>query len=142
MDTPLGGQRMSTHPIEGDDLIQDLPGLPGNAPRCTAKAKSTGGRCNNPAIFGGTVCRLHGGSAPQVKAKAQERLMALQFPALAKLGALLERDEFPSVQFQAAKDILDRTMGKPTNSVAVTGADSGPIQFTWLAPWRTKPEAE
>lgn len=29
--------------------------------------------CKNPPITGGTVCRMHGGSAPAVKAKAAER---------------------------------------------------------------------
>lgn len=34
-----------------------------DAPRCTAKAKSTGKRCHNPAVNGRSVCRLHGGNA-------------------------------------------------------------------------------
>jgi hypothetical protein len=34
--------------------------------RCHAKAKSTGKRCNSPAVKGWTVCRMHGagGGAP------------------------------------------------------------------------------
>ena len=37
-----------------------------NAPRCHAKAKSTGQRCKCPSKQGWTVCRLHGagGGAP------------------------------------------------------------------------------
>ena len=42
--------------------------------QCTATAKTTRKRCMKPAIPGGTVCRIHGGAAPQVKAKAVERL--------------------------------------------------------------------
>lgn len=42
--------------------------------QCTATAKSTGERCKRDAIKGGEVCHVHGGSAPQVKKKAQERL--------------------------------------------------------------------
>lgn len=34
-----------------------------DAPQCTAKAKSTGKRCSNPAVRGRTVCRLHGGKS-------------------------------------------------------------------------------
>ena len=36
------------------------------APRCTAKAKRTGTRCNAPAVNGCAVCRMHGagGGAP------------------------------------------------------------------------------
>ena len=37
-----------------------------SAPRCTAKAKTTGNRCNGPARRGWKVCRMHGagGGAP------------------------------------------------------------------------------
>lgn len=37
------------------------------APRCTAKAKSTGMRCEAPAVRGRKVCRCHGarGGAPK-----------------------------------------------------------------------------
>jgi hypothetical protein len=31
-----------------------------NAPRCTAKSKRTGHRCNAPAVRGWKVCRFHG----------------------------------------------------------------------------------
>jgi hypothetical protein len=41
--------------------------------RCRATAKSTGRQCGNPAIRGGTVCDIHGGRAPAVKAKAAIR---------------------------------------------------------------------
>lgn len=36
------------------------------APRCTAKAKTTGCRCKGPAVNGWNVCRMHGarGGAP------------------------------------------------------------------------------
>ena len=41
--------------------------------RCQAHAKSTGGRCRKPVRAGATVCYWHGGAAPQVKVKADER---------------------------------------------------------------------
>lgn len=34
--------------------------LPNLKVRCTAKAKSTGARCNNPAAFACKTCRMHG----------------------------------------------------------------------------------
>lgn len=34
--------------------------LPNINNQCTAKAKSTGVRCQNPAAFGCATCRLHG----------------------------------------------------------------------------------
>lgn len=44
-----------------------------NAPRCTAHTRA-GKPCQKPPIRGGTVCDMHGGRAPRVKAKAAERL--------------------------------------------------------------------
>jgi hypothetical protein len=61
---------------------------------------------------------MHGGAAPQVQAKARDRLMALQFPAIATLEFLMKkRAEFPSTAYAAAKDVLDRTEGKPKESI-------------------------
>lgn len=50
---------------------KDRPPLP----RCHATAKNSGQQCKQPAIPGGTVCRYHGGGAPQVKAAAARRLL-------------------------------------------------------------------
>ena len=41
--------------------------------QCKATARS-GTQCSNPPIQGGTVCRMHGGSAPAVRAAAARRL--------------------------------------------------------------------
>lgn len=46
--------------------------------RCTATAKGTGERCRRSAVIGGTVCPMHGGSAPQVRAKAEQRVLEEQ----------------------------------------------------------------
>lgn len=48
--------------------------------RCKARSKRTGKQCQKAPIRGATVCRNHGGAAPQVKAKAQERLADLIDP--------------------------------------------------------------
>lgn len=59
--------------------------------RCTAKSKSTGDRCKRQAIAGGTVCRTHGGKAPQVAEAARRRLMAAEAgEQLARLGVTIE----------------------------------------------------
>lgn len=42
--------------------------------RCSAKSIRSGSQCKKSAILGGTVCRNHGGAAPQVQRKARERL--------------------------------------------------------------------
>lgn len=36
-----------------------------DAKRCTATAKSTGERCQNPAVKGWDVCRMHGAGTPK-----------------------------------------------------------------------------
>ena len=51
-----------------------------DARRCTAKSSRSQQRCKKAAILGGTVCATHGGSAPQVKRKALERLEDLIDP--------------------------------------------------------------
>lgn len=45
--------------------------------------------CGNPAMKGTTVCRMHGGSAPQVQAKAAERIAAARDDALSALNRLI-----------------------------------------------------
>lgn len=85
---------------------------------CTATNRQ-GKRCTRPPIHGGTVCRYHGGAAPQVKEAARARLFKLQYPAIHRIGELIDQKEFPTVAYAASRDVLDRTMGKPTESVAV-----------------------
>lgn len=40
--------------------------------RCKAHTRS-GGQCKNPPVTGATVCRMHGGSSPQVRKAAEVR---------------------------------------------------------------------
>jgi hypothetical protein len=74
---------------------------------------------------------MHGGSAPQVQASARERLMALQPLAIQTMHNLMNRDEYPTVQLGAARDVLDRTEGKPKETMALTGAEGGPLVVSW-----------
>lgn len=79
--------------------------------RCKATNRQ-GKRCGKPPILGGTVCRMHGGAAPQVQLAAAERLKALELPAIVRLEELMQQREFPSVAIAAVKDALDRIRGK------------------------------
>lgn len=109
-----------------------MPALDPLAPRmCVARSKQTGKPCGRRAVPGATVCRWHGGAAPQVKRAAMERLRALQDPAIDRLARLIAQEEFPTVAYAASRDILDRTLGKPGESLQVTGADAGPVVFKW-----------
>jgi hypothetical protein len=70
--------------------------------------KSNGrGRCKRQAIAGGSVCPVHGGSAPQVKKKAQARLLALVDPALAVVLFDLQNKKEPALARRASEDVLD-----------------------------------
>lgn len=62
--------------------------------RCRATSKASKQQCKRGAIPGGAVCHKHGGSAPQVKAKAAERLADLIDPdrALRTAAALAYSD--------------------------------------------------
>lgn len=72
---------------------------------CTAHSKQTGKRCGQRAIPGGSVCRYHGGNAPHVRAKATERLAALQSLAIDGLLSDLETD---MVSADTKLKIIDR----------------------------------
>ena len=58
--------------------------------QCTATARSTGERCQNPPIKGSNVCRMHGGQAPQVQKKAQERLDEMADSTTAEMQAIID----------------------------------------------------
>lgn len=85
--------------------------------KCTAKSSRTGKPCSKWAIRGGTVCDTHGGRAPQVKAAAEKRLDELRPAAILYLDWLVNQREYPSAGLGAARDILDRNDGKPTEKV-------------------------
>jgi len=88
--------------------------------RCVAHRKN-GDRCKLAAIRGGTVCAKHGGSAPQVRAKAQLRIMEAADPAAAKLVQLMQDKKVPpAVQLAAAKDLLDRAGITSTRALELT----------------------
>jgi hypothetical protein len=99
--------------------------------KCTATNRQ-GKRCGKAPIPGGTVCRMHGGAAPQVKEAAMERLRQLQHPAIDALAWLITQRDFPSAAMSAARDVLDRTEGKAAETVAMQ--HSGGIAFTHEIP--------
>lgn len=92
---------------------------------CTAKSKSTQERCKNPPIPGGTVCRIHGGSAPQVRAAGARRVLeALVAPALLQYRDIIEDASTPpAVRLAAIRDLLDRTGYKPVEQIEFISDD-------------------
>jgi hypothetical protein len=108
---------MTTEPLERRDLLHDLEA--GNG-RCTARSKRSGQPCNNAAMLGGNVCRIHGGSAPQTRAKAQRRLaQAADVLVQRLLQFALDGKVADPVALQAIRDALDRAGLSPKQSVEV-----------------------
>jgi hypothetical protein len=97
--------------------------------KCSAKSSRTGEPCRREAISGGTVCYMHGGAAPQVKRSAAARLAALIDPALGALQDSLDKAADPRVRLMAARDVLDRNLGKAKERHEVTGPDGAAIDL-------------
>lgn len=55
----------------------------------------------------------HGGKAPQVRAKAEERLAEMVDPALVRLRHLIDNADSDAVKLAAVKDALDRAGYRP-----------------------------
>ena len=73
---------------------------------------------------------MHGGGAPQVKAKAKERLLALVDPALAVIHSSLQNyKKEPALAQRAAEDILDRA--------GLKAAARHEVSTPWNGDWRT-----
>lgn len=83
--------------------------------QCTARKSATGERCKAWAIRGGNVCVTHGGAAPQVRKKAEERLAEMVEPALIQLRNLIDSADSDAVKLAAVKDALDRAGYKPVD---------------------------
>ena len=113
---------MSMNPTQSQDLTHSR--------KCTATNKKTGLRCKQWAILGGTVCRYHGGNAPQVRRKAEERLKALVDPAIVALERMLDPEAPEASQRFAVKEVLDRD-GRIGQAVTKS-EDDGLITFEQL----------
>ncbi|WP_100459302.1 hypothetical protein [Mycobacteroides abscessus] len=84
------------------------------ARRCKGH-KKTGERCKQAALQGTTVCRVHGGAAPHVKAAARVRLENAADRMAAQLLRLGTEAESETVQLSATNSALDRAgITKPT----------------------------
>jgi hypothetical protein len=88
--------------------------------RCAARNRA-GNRCGKRPIPGGTVCRLHGGGAPQVAKAARARLAALVDPAIDALGELLKQRRHQPARLGAVRDVLDRNGFAAPHRVTVGG---------------------
>ena len=96
--------------------------------RCTATNRA-GQPCGKYSMRGGTVCRAHGGASPQALAKAERmvelaelKLRGLAGPAVATLEDLVANASSEAVRLAAARDLVDRSVGKATERIHVAAA--------------------
>lgn len=68
--------------------------------------------CKNAPIRFGTVCPKHGGKAPQVKAKAEQRFRAMLEPSIVRLEELAHQDEHLPTALGAVLAIQNRVLGQ------------------------------
>lgn len=93
-------------------------------PRCTAKGRLSGEPCKNPPRRGATVCRMHGGSAPQVLAKAERQLEAKRDALMAwLLGIAGNEDLSASDRLKAITWALERAGFKSSVDVTVAAPE-------------------
>lgn len=87
---------------------------------CTARRRN-GTQCLNYAIKGASVCRMHGGSAPQVRAAAQVRLLMQADNLMAALLKIALDDKQPvAARLIAIRDGLDRANLAATQNIELT----------------------
>ena len=88
--------------------------------RCKAHSSRTGEPCKLPPVKGSNVCRSHGGAAPQVKAKARQRIEdAADRMARELLKMATDDHVVDSVKLSAIRDALDRAGLAAKNAVEV-----------------------
>jgi hypothetical protein len=106
--------------------LQEHGGAPLDHPRrCTADTQA-GKPCRRYAIRGGTVCRVHGGAAPQVKAKARQRLDEAADRMARELLNIATGAESEAVKLAAVRDALDRAGLKPPAQVELSAKPPEP----------------
>ena len=94
-----------------------------------AAHRTNGDPCRLHAVTGARVCQVHGGRAPQVKAKAEDRIRDLVDPSLNRIARTIADDANPALALQAARDILDRAGYKATEKIQSDGRTVIEIEY-------------
>lgn len=93
--------------------------------RCVAHKKD-GEQCRRWAIRGGVVCQYHGGSAPQVLAKARENMALAADHNRSNVQRLADAAESEQVRLQASNSLIDRVLGRATTTVEIGPKEQAP----------------
>jgi hypothetical protein len=111
-----------TKPAEKRKGVQGTPFNEATRGQRCKTIKKNGDQCGNWALKGATVCRYHGGNAPQVRAAAQRRLdLASEIAAVRIVGIMNDTRVPAHVRLAAAREVLDRTGIVTPKQVAVAG---------------------
>lgn len=87
--------------------------------QCTAHRKN-GDRCRKASIKGATVCRSHGGAAPQVQRAARTRLLMASDDLMKALLKIALSGEEEGTRLRAVLGALDRAGFSTKTELAVT----------------------
>ena len=111
-------------------MVQTDNPQPTRHPRkCKARSSRTKKPCERWAMKGQTVCMTHGGKTPQALARAEQmvELAELKLRGLAVLGAetledLVANADSEAVRLAAARDLVDRSVGKATERIQLAAS--------------------
>ena len=117
-------ERYNAKPLPPDPL--DPLGRPRWQWLCNSPKRRSGGvLCRATRLRGTNVCAIHGGKAPQVQRKAQERIDEAAFSIVSSLVDIVLSDERYDAKdrIAAAKELLSRThaVRQPQQEVKHTG---------------------
>lgn len=105
--------------------LQKHGGVPLDHPRRCRAHRQDGKPCRRYAIRGGHVCRVHGGAAPQVMAKAREALALASYTMAKNLLGMATEAESEAVKLAATNSALDRA-GISAKQAIEIGVDPKP----------------
>lgn len=93
-----------------------MAGEPMDRAQCTATSKQSKQRCKRRPIPGGTVCVMHGGKTPAVKAAAEARLVEAE--AVKVIGRMWNPDAAPITN---AVEAMQKLAGRLGHACEVLG---------------------
>jgi hypothetical protein len=87
--------------------------------RCSGTRSTDGKPCGGWAVNGGTVCSAHGGSAPQVKASAEMKIIEAKAERLLyRYGAPRCDDPLEALRLLAGRVLaMERELGEQVNDL-------------------------
>jgi hypothetical protein len=112
---PTPADPSAARPIEGG---RDWSKAKHPERRCAAHRKN-GDQCKRAARLGTTVCDAHGARAPQVRRKAQQRLMEASDRMAKALIDIATSAESEPTRLAAVRDVLDRVGVSAKSTVEV-----------------------